>query len=216
MTLNLDINSNSTSPIQLQLVLDNWCRETSWSIVDEFGITWYDEGPYDCDPSGGGLQAEDTINVDLVLDTGLCYTFTLFDAFGDGLAGSLWGYNDGSWLLSDYNNNTLIQGTGNFGYEIFVDFKVIESVPILVHEGYDGVRLNAYPNPFEDFTNISIDNLNGPFEISLYDMYGKVIVDRKMEYNNNFEISNKNLSRGIYWLKIENYPDLPALKLIKW
>ena len=47
-------------------------------------------------------------------------------------------------------------------------------------------------------------------------MYGKLIIDRKVEYNNNFEIDNKFLAKGIYWLKIDNYSDLPAIKLIKW
>ena len=67
IVLDLNINSSSTSPIELELILDNWCLETSWKIVDEFGITWYDEGPYDCSPSGGGYQANDTIIQNLML-----------------------------------------------------------------------------------------------------------------------------------------------------
>ena len=39
---------------------------------------------------------------------------------------------------------------------------------------------------------------------------------RKPKMYSNFEINNKNLSKGIYWLKIENHPELPAVKLIKW
>ena len=35
--LNLSFNNSSTSPINLQLVLDDYCGETHWSIKNSFG-----------------------------------------------------------------------------------------------------------------------------------------------------------------------------------
>ena len=57
-----------------------------------------------------------------------------------GLAGSLWGYTDGSWMLIDFNNDTLSQGSGNFGYETSIDFYINGQIPIFVEENYGKVK----------------------------------------------------------------------------
>lgn len=62
-------------------------------------------------------------------------------------------------------------------------------------------KIKVYPNPAKDY--ILIDNLKNNTDFEIYDMQGKLI--KKEKYNN--QISLKNLSKGIYILKIpsENY-----------
>ena len=62
-------------------------------------------------------------------------------------------------------------------------------------------KLQIYPNPAKEF--IIIENLKANSNYEIYDIQGKLI--KKEKYNN--QISLKNLSKGIYILKIpsENY-----------
>lgn len=63
-------------------------------------------------------------------------------------------------------------------------------------------KIQVYPNPAKDY--ILIENLKINADMEIYDMQGKLI---KREKYQNVQISVKNLSKGIYILKIpsENY-----------
>ena len=112
----------------LELILDDYCLETYWTVKDSQDSIWYNEGPYNCNPSGGGSQANSTIIKDIYLDESECYTFELNDYYGDGLGGALWGGSDGSWTLKDLNNIIISQGQGDFGYSINQSFYVTQSI----------------------------------------------------------------------------------------
>lgn len=89
--------------------------------------------------------------------------------------------NTKGWIISgdNYNSNCLLATTEN-----------------------QTKKIQAYPNPVRDF--ILIDNLKNNTDFEIYDMQGKLI---KRDKYNNSQISVKNLSKGIYILKIpsENY-----------
>ncbi len=63
-------------------------------------------------------------------------------------------------------------------------------------------KLQVYPNPARDF--ILIDNLKDNVEFEMYDIQGKLV--KKEKYYNS-QISLKNLTKGVYIIKIpsENY-----------
>jgi len=63
-------------------------------------------------------------------------------------------------------------------------------------------KTQVYPNPAKDF--ISIKNLKSDVDLEIYDMQGKLV---KREKYKNSQFSIKNLSKGIYILKVpsENY-----------
>ena len=214
--LNLSFNNNSTSPINLQLVLDDYCVETHWSIKNSFGTIIYQEGPYNCNVSGSGPQANDTILKSLQLSDQACYTFTLYDDFGDGLGASMWGGTDGSWLINDYNGITLIDGQGNFGDSISVSFYINEDLSTnIVETNFNNqIEIVAFPNPFIGETEIRILNFYEIYGISLYDIQGKVV--RKIENINqeSLILNRGNISKGVYWLMVNNHPEIKPLKLI--
>ena len=81
---------------------DNYASETSWDLVDAEG---------NMIASGGGVGAELCVNE-------TCYTFTMYDSFGDGMCCS---YGNGSYAVEDANGTTLASGA-SFGSSESTDF----------------------------------------------------------------------------------------------
>jgi len=91
------------TPAIVNINLDQFQSETSWEIHDSTGALLYAGGPYSTAPDYQP-QFEP-----VCLPTGNL-TFTIYDTYGDGLAGSLWGGNDGSYYLMQCGD-TLVYGT---------------------------------------------------------------------------------------------------------
>ena len=211
--LYLTVNNNIGAPLTLELLLDDYCLETYWTIKDSQDSVWYNEGPYDCYPTGGGSQANTTIIKDIYLNESECYTFELNDYYGDGLGGSLWGGSDGSWTLKDLNNLIISQGQGDFGYSINQSFYVTQSITSSINTIHNNEQIHVFPNPFKNSTSIEIKNSKGPFNLEIFDISGRVI---KTLYSNSnkFEINNLNASCGIYWLRVKNKSNFKPIKLV--
>ena len=212
--LYLNINDNIGAPLTLELLLDDYCLETYWTVKDSQDSIWYNEGPYNCNPTGGGSQANTTIIKDIYLDESECYTFELNDYYGDGLGGSLWGGTDGSWTLKDFNNVIISQGQGDFGYSITQLFYVTQSIASSINniENSNG-QIYIFPNPFKNSTSVEIKNTRGPFNLEIFDIGGRIIKTFNSN-SNKFEINNMNASSGIYWLRIKNKSNFKPIKLV--
>ena len=212
--LYLNINDNIGAPLTLELLLDDYCLETYWTVKDSQDSIWYNEGPYNCNPTGGGSQANTTIIKDIYLDESECYTFELNDYYGDGLGGSLWGGSDGSWTLKDFNNVIISQGQGDFGYSINQLFYVTQSIASSINniENSNG-QIYIFPNPFKNSTSVEIKNTRGPFNLEIFDISGRIIKTFNSN-SNKFEINNINASSGIYWLRIKNKSNFKPIKLV--
>ena len=107
----------------------------------------------------------------------------------------------------DYISNWL---TNRLSY---LDIKFSETCNTLDVATFDQVsKTLVYPNPTSDIINISsIDNLS--HYLSLYDGTGRLIFSKKSEGNQD-QISIKDLSKGIYYLKIvdsENKVDVKTI-----
>ena len=212
--LYLNVNDNIGAPLTLELLLDDFCLETYWTVKDSQDSVWYNEGPYNCNPTGGGSQANTTIIKDIYLDESECYTFELNDYYGDGLGGSLWGGSDGSWTLKDFNNVIISQGQGDFGYSINQRFYVTQSIASSINniENSNG-QIYIFPNPFKNSTSVEIKNTRGPFNLEIFDISGRIIKTFNSN-SNKFEINNINASSGIYWLRIKNKSNFKPIKLV--
>jgi len=98
----------SCVPTMVNINLDQYQSETTWDIKDTNGAILASGGPYTTAPDYQP-QFEP-----VCLPTGNL-TFTIYDSYGDGLAGSLWGGQDGSYYLIQCGD-TLVHGTvANFG-----------------------------------------------------------------------------------------------------
>ena len=88
---------------------DQYPGETSWAIITELEDTIVSGGPYD-----------DIIDYSPQV-TQLCipngeYIFNISDLYGDGLAGSLWGGQDGSYYVIHCGDTLVQPDSANFGY----------------------------------------------------------------------------------------------------
>ena len=217
VTVDLTINDNVDSPLDFQLILDDFCLETYWHVEDSYDSIWYISNPFDCNPNGGGIDANDTINTSLYLPENECYTLTLGDYFGDGLSASNWGGTDGSWKLLDLSGNILTQGSGNFGSEIEIDFFVTSAIPSSINTNlYNRTSfIEAYPNPFNNYTTVKISGeSNGPYSYTLNDISGRIVFQVNNQQTKSFSLKNNNYPSGIYWLIINSHPEIKPLKLI--
>jgi PDZ domain-containing secreted protein len=210
-TLYLTINDDVTSPITLELLLDDYCLETYWNVKDSQDSVWYSGQNYNCNPSGGGTQANAIINKKMYLDPNDCYTFELGDVFGDGLGASFWGGVDGSWLIKDFNNLVIGQGQGDFGFILEYSFLVGQSfVTNVIENEALQAGISIYPNPTNENITISIENFNGNIQTEVYDLIGN-----RLQTTNETTISLQDYARGIYILKVAYGDRVEEIKVIK-
>ena len=95
-------------PAVLNINLDQFTPETTWEIYDSTGALLYAGGPYSMAPN----YQPQFENVCLPLGE---VTLTMYDSYGDGLAGSLWGGNDGSYYLIQCGDTLVYGDVPNFG-----------------------------------------------------------------------------------------------------
>ncbi len=72
-------------------------------------------------------------------------------------------------------------------------------------------KVIVYPNPTADYVTLQISLKENPREVSVYDLSGKLIMQK--EINNN-RIDLSSLLKGVYLLTFKN-SDLKPVKIIK-
>ena len=92
----------------VHIYLDQYMSETSWDIRDTAGNVLASDGPY------YNAVNYQSIIVPVCLPPG-DLTFTIYDSYGDGLNGALWGGLDGSYFLKQCNDTLVIGSDPAFG-----------------------------------------------------------------------------------------------------
>lgn len=145
--------SSHTSTINFSLVCDQYGGETSWELLGPTGSVV---------ESGGNYSANDQVNETWTLDNYSCYTFTIYDSYGDGICCQ---YGNGSYKLETTFGAVIAQG-GQFADAETTGVVTDENVGI--DESAAVVDLNFYPNPVTSngtlvFTNVQSSEVT--FEI---------------------------------------------------
>ena len=103
---------SNTWSLNITINPDQYPEETSWYIVDFSGDTLISGGPYtniiDYEPQYASACAP--------IDS---FYIVINDLYGDGIAGSLWGGNDGSVYIEQCGDTIWELPVANFGYQIF-------------------------------------------------------------------------------------------------
>lgn len=99
----------------LELTTDFYAGETTWEVTDNTGNLIASGGPYQ-----PYADSNTTFFFEWCLALDACYTFTIFDEYGDGICCE---YGDGSYTITDGVGNVLLSG-GEFGYEDSGEFCV--------------------------------------------------------------------------------------------
>ncbi len=98
--------------VNVNIIVDFWGEETTWELLDETGAVVGTGGPYESFSNGTAYNEELCVSPDG------CYTFTINDAYGDGIC---CGYGDGSYTVTDAEGNVVANG-GDFGYSESTNF----------------------------------------------------------------------------------------------
>mgnify|MGYP003385519922 FL=1 len=111
------LNQFASNQIALDITFDNYPAETSWELLNSSGEVLY---------SGSGYSgANSSISEAFELTSGECYSFSIFDSYGDGICCS---YGDGSYSLS--SEGIIISG-GDFSSAEHFNFSVGSSATAL-------------------------------------------------------------------------------------
>ena len=101
---------------------DQFPQETSWAIIGVYEDTIATGGPYD---NIIGYQPQVT---QVCIPNG-DYLFNISDLYGDGVAGSLWGGQDGSYYVMHCGDTLVQPDSANFGFSAFHGFTLEDCAP---------------------------------------------------------------------------------------
>ena len=208
---------NQTSNLlKVTLLTDNYSSETYMEILSSNGsVVWFqgnesfagtygtNNTPGPTDPTSPLLD-NTTYNWDVPLSLNDCYTFKIYDYYGDGLSGF---FADGSLSLANHNNiNFYTLSIPNFGSELGIVFKNISTIGLVES---DNQELNVFPNPANDLLFINLPS--SAKQISIVDIYGKLIYSEPALFESH-ELKISSLATGAYWLKVDLTNGRTALK----
>ncbi len=178
-------------------------NETTWELVDDDTQTvLYEGGPY-------ASWSATEYNYEWCLGEG-CYTFTIFDAGGNGLSG-LWGWGAGSVLITNTDNDELILDLAGNGFtdEHSVNFCI--EVSVSADNNIIDNNFEIFPNPATGIVNVSSE-INS--EICIYNIVGQKIETRlNTKGIEQFDITE--YPQGTYLIRINDGNKISSAKFIK-
>jgi len=121
--------------VKVVLLTDDYPVETSWYIIDANNdtIAQSQEG-----------MLENTVYEDSVDLLSGNYKVQLKDSYGDGLGASQWGGVDGSFVVENTCQGTLMEAYGNFGSELVQDLFIAPCAPPVFEPCLGVDSTNAY------------------------------------------------------------------------
>ena len=197
--------------LKVTLLTDDYADETYVELRNAAGNVVWAEGnenvagnfgtsnfPAPIDPTTP-LQDNTTYNFDIPLSAFECYTFVIYDYYGDGMGASQWGGTDGALSLADNNSvNIYTLPAADFGDSTAVVVRHIDDA------GLDNSALNftLVPNPAQSELNVNWFN---PMQmrIQVYDISGKLLLTKE-EDSNATKLDIQALSAGTYLLQLSN------------
>jgi len=151
--------------VTLNLVTDRYGSETTWDLKNSGGATLYSGGPYGPDLTANGTTTQPAVPMTLAADD--CFTFTIYDSYGDGLDA---GYGNGSFEIVDANSNVLVSGA-NFAAE---DQGLIKT-PLAGLNDLGLEDVSVYPNPTSDVLNVDFTAEGSDYTVAIMDLQGRVL-----------------------------------------
>ena len=172
--------------LTLQINTDNYPTETSWELLDNDNNSF---------TSGDGFtNANSTYTKYVCVYSNSCYTFVLYDSYGDGNSGmEINIYMDGELIgtIDDFNS----------GSSTSVDFCTYPASSDNMFTNKIG-GLSIYPNPFKDQLSISFNNEGKRARIKIYNQTGYLVKSMSTD-DQKVELNTEDLSGGIYFVNIE-------------
>lgn len=134
-----------TQTINFELKTDQYPTETTWEVTNSAGDVLYSGGPY---------SAANTVNNETwEIEDIDCYTFTIYDEYGDGICCA---YGNGYYRLMDEDNEILIEG-GQFGSSMLEPFERYGDDPLTAD--FMASETSIIEGESVDFTDLSAGSI---------------------------------------------------------
>lgn len=200
---------DATTHVHFDILFDQWPEECSWEIVDDNGVVVasHDYGADNPLPADASSKVED-----IYLPSTGCYYLNVYDAYGDGMNGSIWnGGTDGHFIATTVANNgstysTIWNYDGTYGY---TDSSAPASVSTTVgiEELANTTEVSVYPNPASEFVNV-VYGLNNASTVTIdvYNLVGARVlsnyVGKQAAGNYNTRVDLGTLAPGVYMMNV--------------
>lgn len=192
---NTDEGSFSLAPtapvslVSLQLKTDQYGSETTWKLFNSNGTVVAQDPP-------GNYGANTVYTYDWVLDPTECYTFKIYDQYGDGICCSYGnGYNRlrNTWGTAD----NFISG-GQFGGEEDKGFMTPAMVSVEDHTS-NGFRV--WPNPTTGLLNMEFD-ANTLATVDVFNVLGERVMTNTFNASGIRVMDLSSLNNGVYYMNV--------------
>lgn len=193
----------ATSLIKVEIMVDPWPQEVGWSITDDMGnvVESVAQGSIAGDPE------EVFVWWVSVPATG-CYAFEITDSYGDGMNGSLYGYNDGYCSVKSYNDDivyisTIYDYNGSYTFDAESALTSVTTMTVGLEEQTLSDVTRVFPNPFVDQTNVQFTTSEAAeAALVVYNLVGEQVINDNLgtlpagEHNHVLDFNG--VTAGIY------------------
>lgn len=193
------VNNNAVSTLEsaaqgvqlfdITITTDDYASETTWEVTNQGGGV--------IASGGDSYENNTTYEEEVMLPGDGCYTFTLFDSFGDGICCA---YGEGSYSVVDGDGTTLLSG-GEFGNEDGGTFAMSQTTSL---EDLSTAQFSVYPNPASDVLNIGLAEDMGNYQIEVLNGLGQVVMTRAYAGDMNINLDLNGLAGGSYMIRLSN------------
>ena len=189
--------------VNINMTFDNYPEETSWEIRNASNQVVFSGGTYGSQADGSSLT------VTKCLDAG-CYTFTIKDAYGDGMCCS---YGNGSYTVT--SNGTTFASGGTFGASQSTNFcvgtsSIISNVSTTTETQME-IPFSIYPNPVKG-TVLNVQIGKDLEDYRIINIMGQVVLKGQIKDG---KVDVSSLNSGVYIFETNTYKEKIAKKFIK-
>jgi hypothetical protein len=177
--------------VRLELTLDDFGTDITWSLATDVGTVLYEGGPY-ADGDAGEL-----VQSDFCLTNG-CYVFTINDAFGNGICCD---EGNGSYFIHAPDLLTFVESDGQYGEGEEQPFCLSEvSVPEMT-----APTLQLAPNPTKDRLVLRASEVLHQVRMGLLDGAGRSVRSwQLLLVQGPIDLDLQGLAPGTYLLQLEH------------
>jgi hypothetical protein len=195
--------------VTVSLLTDDYADETYMEITNSAGIVIWTEGneevegnfgtgdfPPPADPTTP-LENNTQYDWNVPLSSQECYTFSVYDYYGDGLGASQWQGTDGDLnLLDNGGSNIYAVSAADFGSDEASTFR---NLTVGINE--DGLSsFKVYPNPANEYL-VLITEAEASSAFVITDLLGKTFSTGSVLINKTI-INTSELSSGSYIIRL--------------
>lgn len=195
--------------LKVTLLTDDYADETYVELRNASGAVVWSEGNENVAGNFGTggfpapndatnpLQNNATYNYDIPLTAFECYTFVIYDYYGDGMGASQWGGTDGNLVLADHNGTSIFTlPAADFGDSLAAVVRNIDDASLDVST----MNFVLYPNPAQSVLHINWFNTNN-MTVQVLDICGKLLRSEQKEAWST-ELDIRSLSAGSYVIQL--------------